>query len=304
MIALILPEPVPWEGALRAELGPHRVFRVPLAGRGLGRLSVARRIRARLTLRQTVGRLAARWLPRNAHTVLAPSLAAEEVFAVARRRGIRTVLLEDLPDLAGLHHDLDAAAQRHPDQAFLRNARAPTSVLLRQSRERALADALRVQSRYAADLRGGTPLVHPEPAAPTRRTQHDAFGLAGPAMTRAGVFEALALLDQFPDHRLRLRPIDATPAEVLRHPRVSTQPGPVDVWLAPSWVEAWPAEVRQASRDGVPVVGTARALGWVDGWTHAPGDTDGLICTVAHCLEGTDRSHSLSPVVAPISPSP
>ncbi|MFK7930550.1 MAG: hypothetical protein AB8H79_20350 [Myxococcota bacterium] len=280
MIALILPEKVPWESSIRATLGPHRVFRAPSVGRALGRLSARRRIQARLSVRRAVGRLAAQWLPTDTTLVMAPSLCGAEVFAKARRRGVETLLLEDLPDLAELHADLDAAAAQHPHEGFLNNTRASLRRVRRQQAERRLADSLRVQGEHAARRAGGTPLIAPEAPGSIRRTQTGFFGLAGPAMARTGALEALSLLDEFPDHKLRIRALPVTPPAVLQHPRVVTQPGPVDVWLAPSWVESWPAEVRAAARAGVPIVGTQRALGWETGSVHAPGDVHGLCAAV------------------------
>lgn len=51
---------------------------------------------------------------------------------------------------------------------------------------------------------------------------------------------------------------------------------PADVVVAPSWVEAHPAEVPAAIGRGVPVVATGRAAGWSPVVPVAPGDTDGL----------------------------
>lgn len=290
MIAVIVPERVPWEASVRETLGPHRVFRLPPSGRVLSRLPAARRIRARLLLRRTIGPMAAAWLPRGVEVVLAPSLCAAEVFAVARRRGIRTVLLEDLPDLAGLHADLEAAARRHPDQPFLHNARASARVVARQAFERTLADELRVQGRFAAQRGGGEALVPPTRPRPWTYPRTGHFGLAGPAMTRTGALEALAVLERFPDHRLRIRAIDATPRQIVAHPRVVRGEGPVDVVLAPAWVESWPAAVRRASSAGIPVVGTRRALGWEPGVEHEPGDVDGLARAIRTATTRADAS--------------
>ncbi|MCA9572319.1 MAG: hypothetical protein KC656_30980, partial [Myxococcales bacterium] len=190
------------------------------------------------------------------------------------------VLVEDLVDLAGLHADLDTAAGRHPEP-FLRNYRAPERWVDRQQDERGLATSLRVQGRFAQDRRGGEPLfpagvrgaVRPLPSRLHAR-------LAGPAMGRTGLYEALAALEALPEMTLGIRPLPETPASVLAHPRVFTDDRPHDVVLAPSWVEAYPPEVRQAGLSGVPVVGTRRAMGWVDGREHAPGDVVALVAAL------------------------
>lgn len=283
MIALILPDAVPWESVIRAELGPHRVFRAPGAFRPLQRLPARWALPARLNGRRLAGRLAALWLPEDTTEVVAPSLAAGHVFARAATLGARTLLLEDLPDLDGLARDLDAAALAHPADPFLRNVRPARALVHRQQGERMVADAIRVQSRYAADRRPGPPLFPTPRRPPAGRLPRGAVRarLAGPALSRAGVMEALALVEALPWLTVEARLLPQTPTPFRAHPRV----GPIssrrpDLVIAPSWVEAQPPEVREAARDGVPIVGTRRALGWETGREVPVGDVGALVRAV------------------------
>lgn len=280
MIALVVPDAVPWEATVRERLGPHRVFRAPRLCRPAMRLPARWSIPARLHQRRLAGRLAARWLPADTTQVVAPSLAAGRPFAEAARRGLPTLLLEDLPDLLDLTADLDRAAQHHPDDAFLRNVRPPRALALRQRGERRVADEVRLQGRHASRRREGQPLFP--------RIEHPPAGrlpggrvrarLAGPALTRTGILEALDALDRLSWLALEARLLAESPDRARDHPRlVPPSDQRPDVVLAPSWVEAWPAEVRQAAAHGVPIVGTERALGWEDGIVVPVGDGEAIV---------------------------
>ncbi len=86
----------------------------------------------------------------DAGTIVASSLAAREPFAVAKARGMRTVLFLDVPHLATLHADLDQAAQRWPADRYLQHFRAPAWAIARQHAEFELADRIIVRGPYAA----------------------------------------------------------------------------------------------------------------------------------------------------------
>jgi hypothetical protein len=85
-----------------------------------------------------------------ADTIVAASLAAREPFALAKARGMRTMLFLDLPHLATLHADLDRAAQRWPADHYLQHFRAPGWAIARQHAEFELADHIIVRGPYAA----------------------------------------------------------------------------------------------------------------------------------------------------------
>jgi len=241
------------------------------------RLLIARFVRRRVT-----GRLAARWLPRGARAVLAPSFAARRVFASAA--GAARILVEDLPSLRTLHDDLDRASARQPDAPFLRRYRAPASIVAAQESERALADALLVRSSFAKTQRiaeGFAPervLPLPESAAAAnaaavtnRAGLSPMLLLAGLATERNGLAQALAVASGIAGATLLVRPGEGTPADLLAHPavRVSTAEererlAGVDLVLAPALCESHPPEVSLAAVSGVPVVATLRAAGFVD----------------------------------------
>lgn len=212
MIAVVAPEPAPWLApvcvahpdavvfAPWARRGPHvgmlgwivaqAITRVATFGRGPG--ADARRAAARLIQRAAVDRLAARWLPAEARVVIAPTLAARRTFASARALGAETWLVQDLPALRALGHDLDRAARAHPDRPLLRNYRAPAPRIADQEAEWALTDTALVRSRYAAELLPvprWAPL--PEPPVPTgtghaSRSGVRAVRLAGVPTSRSG----------------------------------------------------------------------------------------------------------------------
>lgn len=312
MIAVVAPDPVAWLPALQAWLDLHhpderlQVFApwslppiphapapwrrrtiahptravpgwqaVELATRVWTRGRTDRTLAARFALRRMVDGMAARWLPAEATVVVAPSLGALHTLALARRRGIRTVLLEDLPGLRGLHTDLDAALQAHSESRFLRTFRASQADVRRQEQERVLADVLLVRGLFARDERvrlgHAVDLLEPEVVAGPWRPlpKNPTLLLAGLATTRSGVVEALTALEGS-GATLRVRVGEGQePADLLQRPGVEVVRGNplagVDAVLAPAWVESHAPEVVAAVRAGLPVVGTLRGLGRVRG---------------------------------------
>jgi hypothetical protein len=281
---------------------------VHFASRAIGALwarsRTDRRMKIRFARRRLVDHLAAAWLPRQARVVVAPSGGAERVFAVAKERGLSTVLVHDLPCMRELQEDLDEAARRYPDCAFLRRFRAPRELLTRQEAERVLADQVLVRGRYAEQLlieRGVAasrivrltdprPAGTAQPAAKGQERAHPRGGrltllLAGLATARAGTNEALHALERRPDLTLLVRPGEGTePLRLLAHPQVRIasvqerkQLAGVDVVLAPAWCESHPEEVVLAFARAIPVVATTRAAGdGVPTHTVEPGDTYAL----------------------------
>lgn len=331
MIVVIAPEPVPWLGGVLARTGARVIApwaswafaaRVPgPVGRFFGRRQLAgdriaipgwslieaglrtwaggrtaRTLASRLAVRAAVDALAATILPGLApEVVIAPSCAARQSLARARRLGARTILLEDLPDLFDLHRDLDQAGRFHPDCRFLNNYRAPGRVIANQRAERVLADELWVRGRYAETRRRELGFVGPigrVPLAPTttprRRMPHrpghaPRIRLAGLACARHGTVEALDALTALPGWDLLVRPGEGLePIDLLDHPRVFIDDGgPVTAVLAPAWCESYPAEVMDAARDGIPVIATSRAAGDV-AFTEIPvGSSSALVRALA-----------------------
>jgi hypothetical protein len=251
------------------------------AGLRLRGRSAAATFQSRFQLRRWLGHAAAALLPSRVDTVVAPSLCAREVFAAARRHGARCVLIEDLPSLRQLHADLDEAAERHPEEAFLRNHRAQARDVARQEAERVLADELWVRGEFSRGqllaaghaperLRELRPRVPPGfgRGPQTERTERVAL-LAGPALARSGLNEALDVLQARPGWRLWVRPTEGTETQRLEHPRVTRvteaqQRGleGVDAVLALSWCESHPMEVALATARGLPVIATDRASGF------------------------------------------
>lgn len=268
--------------------------------------STAAMFRARFALRRTLGQVCAQLLPSGVETVVAPALCAREVFAVARTRGARCVLVEDLPSLRALHADLDEAFAHYPAEAFLRNHRATAEDVARQEAERLLADEVWVRSEFArerllaaghsADLiRELHPVLEagrPPRGAPTKprrhggrsRHSHRVALLAGPAAARSGLREALAALDSRPEWSLWVRPSEGTDLARLEHPRVKRitaeqqhRLNGVDVVLAPAWCESHPPELPRAVARGIPVIATDRAAGFLDCNTVPRGNVPALI---------------------------
>ena len=262
--------------------------------------SAAAAFRARFALRRRVAQAAAVLLPRSVEAVLAPSLCAREVFALARSRGARCVLVEDLPSLRALHADLDEAASRHPEESFLRNHRASAEDVARQEAERLLADEVWVRGDFPRErlLSAGhsaerirelsDPLESPGGNPPPERKlgahAHRVALLAGPALARSGLRESLAALDARPEWSLWVRPSEGTDPRHLSHPRVRkvtaelqrTLQG-VDAVLAPSWCESHPPELARAVARGIPVIATDRAAGFLPCRTVPRGNVPALV---------------------------
>jgi hypothetical protein len=300
------------EGALRAWAGAR----------------ADRKLAARFGLRAAVDHMAARWLAargRSVRVLIAPSCAARHGLAMAAQHGGTGVLIEDVPDIRGLHADLDAAARAHPDCAFLRRYRAPRAVIVRQETERALASTLLVRGLHARREReraGHDParvLALPGAGAGAREREGErpaagaqgrpgggpAAGdrrrvlLAGLAAARHGTMEALAAMAARPHLTLLVRPGEGMePADLLAHPQVAVASDDqrrhlrgIDLVLAPAWCEAYLEEVAVAGNLGVPVVGTLRASGWVTPACEiAPGDAQGLGAAVERTLKGARTS--------------
>jgi len=250
----------------------------------------------RFAERGLVDALAARWLPRQARAVYAPSGAAQCVFAVAKSRGIETILVHDLPCMRQLHDDLDVASRFHPTATFLRRFRASRADLVRQEAEEVLADRVLVRGVYAEGLlrsRGVCAERLVEPAGADRAPAAHRSGsagrrtllLGGLAVARAGTHELLAAIEGRPEVTLLVRAGEGTePKNLLSHPRVRVatrdeheQLAGVDVVVAPAWCETYPVEVGLAHARGIPVVATVRAAGFIPP-THVvePGDAQGL----------------------------
>jgi hypothetical protein len=332
LIAVVLVEPSPWLEGLLARVAPglpHGMLTplgaraawhghtaslatrlVPLAFRAAQRAwargDAGRRLRGRFAWRRVVDHLAARALPAGASLVVAPSGAAERTFAVARARGVPTLLVHDLPVIRRLHDDLDAAARRHPDAPFLRRFRAPARDVARQEAERVLADRIVVRGEYArqALMAAGVPEARlvpsgDAPIAPRRAACAGAKRvlLAGLATTRSGTREALAALGRRRVELLVGAGEGLDPPDLLARRGVrpttrgeSATLAGVDAVVAPAWCESYPPEVALAAARGVPVIATARAAGHVDlaraGAEVAPGDVDGLWAALEACWDG------------------
>jgi hypothetical protein len=252
-------------------------------------------MRERFWRRQLCDQLAAGRLPSQARLIIAPSLAARAVLARARSRGIPTLLVHDLPLLRQLHQDLDGAAVRHPDCLFLRRFRAQAAVLARQEAEIHLASAVAVGGLYARQTllhmaQDIVDLESPGPSAISAPPRGSEVVLAGLATARNGAADALKLVEALP---LRLRARFGEGSEPLRlrqHPQVASGRGcaGAGLVLSPTWCETYNAEVGEAARSGVPVIGTRQASG---PWDLGPGefeagDTDKMVDLVQQALVG------------------
>lgn len=269
------------------------------ASRMWARGQTDRNFDVRFSLRAAADFLAARKISATRPArVIAPSCAAWRSFAAARQVGAETVLVEDFPDLRGLHRDLDRAANAHPSCSFLRRYRAPTRVLVRQEVERALADRILVRGHHARAERVASgvsedqlaALTLPPPPPLTRAGGTGHVLLAGLAAARHGTVEALALIAARPEIKLYVRLGEgAEPPALHTHPRVVPYGGePLDAVLAPAWCESYPSEVAAARAADIPVIATARAAGFSDIIAVEPGDTAALIAAVDHIV--LDRS--------------
>jgi hypothetical protein len=213
------------------------------------------------------------------------------------------VLVEDLPSLRALHADLDEAFGHHPHEGFLNNHRAPAEDVARQEAERLLADELWIRGEFVREqllgaghdldrlreLPQAVPHEAPLPEASgghheASRHAHRVALLAGPALARGGLREALAALEARPEWSLWVRPAEGTDAARLEHPRVRrvtaeaqrTLAG-VDVVLAPAWCEAHPPELARAVARGIPVIATDRAAGFLPCRTVPRGNVPALV---------------------------
>ena len=273
---------------------PTRLVTVPgfIAVQSLVRLwekdDVAKRMTARFVLRRAVDAVAARWLPREASMVYAPSCGAENVLAVAAERGQGGTLIEDVPNMRRFHADLDRAARVHPECVFLRRFRAPAAMVARQEAERVLAQRLLVRGAYARDVllelgvseaRIATlaarvfPARHIEEHRARRYARdHQRVLLAGLASARGGSNEALSALARTRDKRITLlvhAGEGTEPRDLLAHPNVvraskeeRDKLKDVDAVLAPAWCESYPPEIARAHAMGIPVIATRHARGF------------------------------------------
>jgi hypothetical protein len=317
-LIVVAPESPGWLAlALEREGLERSSTRVVATGALLRRASTVwargrahRRIAARFAIRRLADRLASHRLAGETEVVYAPSLAARRTFAVAHRgeRHVRCILVEDLPDLGRLHDDLDRAALAHPEARFLRRYRADRSQIVRQAAERVLADRVLVRSEFSRDAlvsSGVDParielISEPVPVGarrPIDRSRPTVL-LAGLATARAGLFEALALLEWLPEATLVVRageglePVDALDRAEVRQGTAAEldRLEGIDLVLAPSWCEVDLPQVALAARMGIAVVATDRAAGRVDltiaGASVTPGDLDGLKGAVTSLLRG------------------
>ena len=278
-------------------------------GRGRARRT-DRRYRADFVLRAAIDAWAAAEVRRRRpRLVIAPSLAARRTFAAARAAGAATVLVLDVPLLRALHRDLDRAAERWPERAFLRRFRAPSWAIARQEAERVMADLILVRGAYAHALclADGVPVARlarlplrparplPAPAAPTGRVR-----LAGLAAARHGVDTALAAARAL-GLALAVRIGEGSePADLARRPGVVTGEGPADAIICPAICETYPDEVRAS---GVPVIASPMAS--VDGAGPDPYDADAFADSIRIALAARPRGAAAPSAASPArSPSP
>lgn len=257
---------------------------------------------AQFLLRLAIDRWCARQVRARApKVVIASSLAARETFAAARELGARCVLVLDLPLLRPLHRDLDRAATRWPERAFLRRYRAPSWAIARQEVERVLADLILVRGPYARALclADGIPssrlaaLPLPPPpviAAPSRRTGR--VRLAGLAAARHGIDTALAAARAL-EVTLVVRVGEGSePAELTRLPGVATDDAPCDAVICPAICETYPPELRAID---LPVIASPMAS--VDGSGPDPYDARAFAEAIA---VGARAGASSPPSIAPL----
>jgi hypothetical protein len=263
-----------------------------------------RRYEADFLLRAAIDAWAARMVRRRRpRLVIAPSLAARRTFAAARAIGAATVLALDVPLLRALHRDLDLAAERWPERAFLRRFRAPSWAIARQEAERVMADLVLVRGAYAhalcladgvpearlARLPQRPPRPLPSPLAPTGRIR-----LAGLAAARHGADTALAAARAL-GLTLVVRVGEGTePAELATLPGVATDGGPVDAVICPAICETYPDEVRAA---GVPVIASPMAS--PDGAGPDPFDPIAFADAIRRQLAAGARPPPAPPPLAP-----
>jgi len=300
------PGPLGRYAARRAGPGPVRphLIAADAALRAWARDRTDRRYQADFLRRAAIDAWAAGEVRRRQpRLVIAPSLAARRTFAAARAVGAATVLVLDVPLLRALHRDLDRAAERWPDRAFLRRFRAPSWAIARQEAERVMADLVLVRGAYAhalcladgvpearlARLPLPAPPALPPPAAPTGRVR-----LAGLAAARHGVDTALAAARAL-GLELVVRIGEGTePADLARRFGVSTRGGPVDAILCPAVCETYPDELRAT---GVPVIASPMAS--ADGGGPDPFDPAAFADELRHRLAAGPRP---APPPRPLAP--
>lgn len=275
---VVAPSGAPW-----AEHFPGRLIPLPEAHMlRLAGTDAARRLRARFALRTQAGRPLAP-LVRRYERVVAPSTVALPLFAEARAHGVQTVLIEDVPDMRGLHRDLDLAAERHPGMALLRRFRAPAELVARQEQERLLADRRLVFSRSALDRDSGAEALH-LPVPPTTWRPGPAVLLAGPPLARGGVIEALAACEAL-GLRLVARGCETREAPVALATAAELSLEGVCAVLAPAWAESWPTLCARAVAAGVPLIGSAHGVGLASHTRVQAGDVAGLQRALAQVLQ-------------------
>lgn len=266
-------------------------------------LSPAGAIRARLIRRRAVDRWAVRHVA-GARVVIAPTLGARRTFAAARRSGATVVLMADLPQLRGLHADLDSAARQHPTLDFLRNHRASPGLVARQEAERVLADHILVRGEHARGLWGPASHVIATTGSglPFTPTGGRRVLLAGLAAARSGFVEAFSAVAGVSGATLLVRPGGGTePRTLLASPNVQIVSraqqlslDDVDCVVAPAWCESYPEEVRLAVQRGIPVIATSRAAGPCDVPLVEPGAVIPLRDAIQRALSGASLPAQVS----------
>ncbi len=249
---------------------------------------------------------------RKPSMVIASSLAARETFSAAREVGARCVLALDLPLMRMLHRDLDRAAERWPERAFLRRFRAPSWAIARQEIERVLADLILVRGPYArvSCLADGIPsariaalpvpqaLVAPGPAVISTRTGR--IRLAGLAAARHGVDTALVAARAL-RMTLVVRAGEGTePTDLTSLAGVATDAAPVDAVICPAICETYPPELRAL---GIPVIASPMAS--LDGRGPDPYDAavfaEAITAALASPSRHVDPPPSLAPLLAALA---
>nr|MBA2542189.1 hypothetical protein [Deltaproteobacteria bacterium] len=206
-----------------------------------------------------------------------------------------------------LHRDLDRAAERWPEHAFLRRFRAPSWAIARQEIERVLADLILVRGPYARALclEDGiaasrlAPLpLPPAPtiAAPLVRTGR--IRLAGLAAARHGIDTALAAARQL-GVTLVVRTGEGTePADLATQPDVAAcdDPSgvPVDAIVCPAICETYASELRTT---GIPVIASPMAS--ADGRGPDPYDVSAFAAAISAAVaRPVDPLPSIAPLLA------
>lgn len=275
--------------------------------RAWAREATDRRYLAELGLRYAIDAWAARQVrERKPEVVIASSLAARETFSAAREIGSRCVLAMDLPMLRALHHDLDRAAERWPERAFLRRFRAPSWAIARQEIERVLADLILVRGPYARSLNLAdgippprlAPLPQPAPRAQVASDQGgpcNRLRLAGLAAARHGIDTALAAAREL-GMTLAVRIGEGTePADLASLPGIATDDAPVDAIIAPAICECYPPELHATD---LPVIASPMAS--LDGRGPDPYDVRAFAEAISDALRSPAPRRDPVPSVAPL----